>query len=62
MPDQRPEVTAGPVHLTVDDLPFDVVQQIQEAQSQDPAFLRRILLYGITHKAVFETLSRAWGA
>ena len=62
MPDQQTEVPAGPVHLTVEDLPFDVVQQIREAQTQDPALLRRILLYGITHRTVFETLSRSWGS
>jgi hypothetical protein len=62
MPDSRPDIVVGPVHLTVDDLPSDVAEQIREAQLQDPDFLRRILLYGVTHKTVFETLSRAWGA
>lgn len=51
-----------PLHLTVDDLPTDVAHEIREAQSRDPEFLRRILLYGITHKAVFETLRRDWRA
>lgn len=60
MPDHRSEVAVGPVHLTVEDLPSDVAQQIREAQMQDPTFLKRILLYGITHKTVFETLSRSW--
>ena len=62
MPDQRSEVAVGPVHLTVNDLPNDVAQRIREVQVQDPEFLRRILLYGITHKTVFETLSRGWSA
>jgi hypothetical protein len=62
MPDQRSEVAVGPVHLTVNDLPNDVAQRIREVQVQDPEFLRRILLYGITHKTIFETLSRGWSA
>lgn len=61
MLDQPREVSSRPVHFTVDDLPTDVARQLEEAQRQDPEFLRRILLYGITHRTVFETLSRAWG-
>lgn len=52
----------SPLQLEVSTLPRDVVEQIREVQSEDPDLLRRILLYGITHKAVFETLSRSWPA
>lgn len=60
MPDHRHEAVSEPVHLTVDDLPTDVARKIREVHLQDPEFLRRILLYGITHKTVFETLNRSW--
>jgi len=52
--------SSPPVHFTVEELPADVVDKIHEVQTEDPEFLRRVLLYGITHKAVFETLGRAW--
>ena len=48
------------VQLTVDALPLDVVRQIRHFQVHDPDFLRRVLLYGVTHQTVFETLSSAW--
>jgi hypothetical protein len=60
MPEPRSDVTLGPVYLVVDDLPPDVAEEIREVQHKDPEFLRRILLYGITYKAVFETLHRGW--
>jgi hypothetical protein len=60
MSDQPVSVSVEPVHLTVDALPADVAHQIREWQLQDPELLRRILLYGITHKVVFETLRRSW--
>jgi hypothetical protein len=60
MPDHQLPLSTAPVHLTVDRLPADVAAEIREVQLQDPEFLRRVLLYGITHKTVFETLSRAW--
>jgi hypothetical protein len=62
MPDHHPEASVEPVQLTVDDLPSDVAEKIREAQDRDPDLLRRILLYGITHKVVFETLTEAWRA
>lgn len=49
-----------PVHLTVDEVPKDVARQIREFQDSDPEFLRRVLVYGVTHKTVFETLRAAW--
>lgn len=60
MTEIRPETPLEPVHLKVDSLPYDVAEQIREVQSEDPELLRRILLYGITHRTVFETLSRSW--
>lgn len=50
----------SPVQLTVDDLPSDVAEQVRRAQEQDPEFLRKVLLFGVTHQAVFETLRGAW--
>lgn len=49
------------VQLTVTDLPADVAEQVRQAQETDPDFLRKTLLFGITHKTVFETLRGAWG-
>lgn len=60
MTESRPESSPEPIHLQVDTLPSDVAQQIREVQDQDPELLRRILLYGMTHRAVFETLSSSW--
>ncbi|MQA90557.1 MAG: hypothetical protein GEU90_10020 [Gemmatimonas sp.] len=60
MSDYHFELTPEPLHLKVSDLPSDVAEQIRDAQTQNPEFLKNILVYGITHKAVFETLSRAW--
>lgn len=57
---RRHENPCEPVHLTVEALPSDVAQEIREAQLQDPEFLRHLLVYGATHRTVFETLSRAW--
>ena len=60
MADIRSESPLEPVQLEVEDLPRDVARELREAQNDDPDLLRRILLYGITHKIVFETLSRSW--
>jgi hypothetical protein len=60
MPDHRFEPGVERVHLTVDAIPSDVARQIRDFQVRDPEFLRRVLLYGITHQTVFETLSRTW--
>jgi hypothetical protein len=60
MSDHHFELTSEPVHLKVNDLPSDVAEQIRDVQLQDPEFLRNVLVYGITHKAVFETLSQVW--
>jgi hypothetical protein len=54
------ESEVEPVQLTVDAVPTDVARRLREYQTDDPDFLRRVLLYGITHRTVFETLSRAW--
>lgn len=60
MSDCRPQQSLEPVHLTVDALPSDVAERIREVQAEDPDLLRRILLYGMTHQVVLETLSRSW--
>lgn len=60
MPEPRSVPALEPVHLTVDALPHDVAQKIRDCQERDPEFLRRILLYAATHRAVFETLSKSW--
>lgn len=62
MTEAHPKAPLEPVRLEVDALPFDVAEQIREVQLEDPELLRRILVYGMTHKAVFETLSRSWPA
>lgn len=54
------ELEVEPVQLTVDAVPADVARRLREFQIDDPEFLRRVLLYGITHRTVFETLSRSW--
>lgn len=61
MSDSRFARESGPVHLRVDDLPADVARALRDAQAEDPRFLRSILLYGIVHRTVFETLSQSWG-
>lgn len=60
MADDQPAQAPEAVHLTVHSLPSDVAEQIRGVQSENPELLRRILLYGITHKTVFETLGRNW--
>jgi hypothetical protein len=60
MPQDQSQKAMEPVHLTVDSLPSDVAAQIREIQTRDPELLRQILLYGMTHKTIFETLSRSW--
>lgn len=62
MTDFHTKSSLEPVHLRVDALPSDVAAQIREVQDQDPELLRRILLYGMTHRVVFETLSRSWNS
>lgn len=62
MPDNRLHNRPDPVHLTVHSLPRDVAEEIRDVQSQNPELLTRILLYGMVHKEVFDTLSRSWGA
>ena len=62
MSDSRSDTSPEPVHISIDSLPSDVAQQLREAQRSNPDLLRRILLYGINHKTVFETLSRSWPA
>jgi len=60
MSEHRLEQSVECVHLTVEALPSDVAREIRECQVNDPDFLRRILLYGITHRVVLETLGHQW--
>jgi len=62
MPDAHDLLNFEPVQFTVDDVPSDVAAQIREAQARDPEFLRHLLLFGVTHRAVFEALNRSWRA
>lgn len=45
------------VQLRVE-LPRPVALEVEEVQRQDPEVLSRILLYGLTRRAVFEQLAR----
>jgi hypothetical protein len=56
----KPNPYAGPrvnVSLTVEDLPLEIAEQVQQAQRRDPELLRRVMVYAVTRNAVFETLN-----
>lgn len=61
MPDKSTLHAPQPVQLTVADLPTDVAERVRTAQVEDPELIRQILVYGMTHQVVFETLAQAWG-
>ena len=42
--------------LTLKDLPFSVAEEIAEVQRSDPQLIQRIVMYGMTRTAIFETL------
>jgi len=44
------------VELRVE-LPRALAAEVEEVQRRDPEFLSRILLYGLTRRAIFEHLS-----
>ena len=44
------------VSLTLKDLPFSLAEEIAEVQRSDPALIQRIVMYGMTRTAIFETL------
>ena len=44
------------VSLTLKDLPFAVAEKIEEVQRNQPDLMHRIVLYGMTRSAIFETL------
>ncbi|CAN5676764.1 MAG: hypothetical protein H0U67_16580 [Gemmatimonadetes bacterium] len=57
----KPNSYSGPrvnLSLTVEDLPLEIAEQVQRAQTTDPEMLRRAMVYAVTRNAVFETLSR----
>lgn len=43
------------VSLTLD-LPASIAEEVQQIQQQDPVMLSRIVTYGVTRAAIFETL------
>jgi len=45
------------VSLSVE-LPRDVAAEIEEVQRRDPEVLSRILMYGLTRRAIYQRLSR----
>lgn len=44
------------VSLTLKDLPFSMAEEIQEVQRSQPDLMQRIVMYGMTRSAIFETL------
>ncbi len=44
------------VSLTLKDLPFSIAEEIQEVQRSQPDLMQRIVMYGMTRSAIFETL------
>jgi hypothetical protein len=44
------------VSLTLTNLPFSLAEEIQEVQRSDPDLMQRIVMYGMTRTAIFETL------
>lgn len=44
------------VSLSVE-LPRAVAMEVEEVQKRDPEFLSRILMYGLTRRAIYEGLS-----
>jgi len=43
------------VQLTVQ-LPRDIAEQAEEVQAQDPDFLSRVVLYGLTRRSIYRHL------
>lgn len=43
------------VQLTVQ-LPRDIAAQAEEVQKTDPEFLSRVILYGLTRRAIYDNL------
>lgn len=43
------------VQLTVQ-LPRDIAAQAEEVQRTDPEFLSRVILYGLTRRAIYDNL------
>lgn len=44
------------VSLSVE-LPRTVAAEVEEVQRRDPEFLRRVLMYGMTRRVIYERLS-----
>lgn len=45
------------VMIRVADLPQDVAEQVEQVQQESPEILRKILMYGMTRRAIFEALA-----
>lgn len=45
------------VQLTVR-LPRDIAAQAEEVQQTDPEFLSRVILYGLTRRAIYDNLRK----
>lgn len=48
------------VSLSVE-LPKTMAAEVEEVQRRDPEFLRRVLLYGLTRRAIYDHLSSGVG-
>lgn len=46
-----------PVELSVD-LPAALADSVEEVTAHDPAYLRRVIRYGIARRAVYQALTR----
>lgn len=42
--------------LTVEGLPLEIAEKVQQVQENDPALLRKVMVYAVTRQMVFETL------
>jgi hypothetical protein len=54
-PESTPETCA--VELRVE-LPTAIAAEVAEVQREDPDVLSRILLYGLTRRAIYDSLAR----
>lgn len=43
--------------IFVEDLPLEVATRVQEIQENDPELMRRLMVYCMTRKVIFDTLA-----
>lgn len=48
-----------PVEVVLE-LPENLAEDVEEAQKSDPQFLNKVIRYGLTRRAMFEEMSRAF--